>query len=231
MLFKRAALATTAASIIGGSFWMSSDETQQPDDTAMVQEIAAGGSMAMPEGVSPAAQAALLGQKSADATLVGPKVASPGELFHFQVTKDWIVSRWSYVTTLPKDQELYGYRVPVVTGTKPEDISGALTYYFDEKDQVQRIVFSGVTAEPRPLVWQLSQQFGLKKQEGSPVGVSKYQAQWSGEAVSELTLRSAGAMLADTSQPRYQVELQLSRPPKSVFFPEPQRARGRPLKI
>ncbi|MEO8495680.1 MAG: DUF6690 family protein, partial [Planctomycetota bacterium] len=69
-----------------------------------------------------------------------------GELEHilqFNVTPEWIVQRWSRVSTIRSDTGLDGLRVALVTGTNLEDVAGSLTYYFDKQRQLRRVTFDG----------------------------------------------------------------------------------------
>lgn len=83
-------------------------------------------------------------------------------LFRFDVTKQWITSRWDRVSTCPADQGLHGMRVAVVTGTNSWDLHGSLTYYFDANHRVQRVTFRGWTGDASRLVQTLQQSHQLR---------------------------------------------------------------------
>jgi len=57
-----------------------------------------------------------------------------------------VISRWPRVSAGLAELQLQGYRVPLVSGTTANDLAGALTYYFNSRQQVQRITFQGTTA-------------------------------------------------------------------------------------
>ena len=80
-----------------------------------------------------------------------------GSLFRFDVSNQWITSRWDRVSTVPAAQDLHGMRVALVTGTNSWDLHGSLTYYFDANHRVQRITFRGWTGDASRLLQTLQQ--------------------------------------------------------------------------
>jgi hypothetical protein len=48
----------------------------------------------------------------------------------FNVTPDWVIMRWPRVTSGLPHENLHGMRVTLITGVMPDDLAGALTYYF-----------------------------------------------------------------------------------------------------
>ena len=68
---------------------------------------------------------------------------SLAEVLRFDVTVEWVMQRWPRVTTGLPQLQLQGYRVPLVTGTSLSDVAGSLTYYFNARQQVQRITLRG----------------------------------------------------------------------------------------
>ena len=99
----------------------------------------------------------------APATAV-PPAAAIEEIFRFDVTPQWVTSRWPRVSTVAGEPKHLGMRVPLVSGTLPHDIAGSLTYYFDEHHQLQRITFTGLTGDPRRLLAATVTSNGLKSQ-------------------------------------------------------------------
>ncbi|HEV3024657.1 MAG TPA: DUF6690 family protein, partial [Pirellulales bacterium] len=67
-----------------------------------------------------------LANAAADAT----PVVDVQQAFRFDVTSAWVLGRWPRVSAGLSQLDLQGYRVPLVTGTKPDDLAGSLTYYF-----------------------------------------------------------------------------------------------------
>jgi hypothetical protein len=94
---------------------------------------------------------------------VPPPVAIE-EIFRFDVTPAWVTSRWPRVSTVAGDPKQLGMRVPLVSGTLPQDIAGSLTYFFDQHHQLQRITFTGLTADPRRLLAATVTAHGLQSQ-------------------------------------------------------------------
>ena len=78
-----------------------------------------------------------------------------GEVINFGATPSWIMTRWPRVTVGLAELDMQGYRVPLVTGTKYDDLAGSLTYYFDQDQRVKLIHFRGTTGDPRNS-WPLS---------------------------------------------------------------------------
>jgi hypothetical protein len=85
-------------------------------------------------------------------------------LFRFDITKNWITSRWDRVSTSPADRGLHGMRVALVTGTNSWDLHGSLTYFFDANHRVQRITYRGWTGDASRLLQILQQQHSLRPQ-------------------------------------------------------------------
>ena len=83
-------------------------------------------------------------------------------LFRFEISKDWITSRWDRVSTTPASDGLSGMRVALVTGTNSWDLHGALTYFFDANHELQRITYRGWTGDASRLLQILQQQHGLR---------------------------------------------------------------------
>jgi hypothetical protein len=103
----------------------------------------------------------------AQAALVTKPLAPPvaiEEVFRFDVTPTWVTGRWPRVSTVAGEPKQLGMRVPLVSGTQPHDIAGSLTYFFDEHHQLQRITFTGLTADPRRLLAATVTPYGLQSQ-------------------------------------------------------------------
>jgi hypothetical protein len=98
------------------------------------------------------------------ATLAPTIGATIEEIFRFDVRPQWVTSRWSRVSTVLGDAKQLGMRVAVVSGTRPDDVAGSLTYYFDEHHELQRITFTGMTGDSRRLLAAVVTPNGLKSQ-------------------------------------------------------------------
>ena len=84
------------------------------------------------------------------------------EFLRFDVTPDWITHHFDRVTVLPTPGG-EGMRVALLTGTRPNDLVGSLTYFFDEKEMVQRIVIEGGTSDPAELIAFVQKHYKLKE--------------------------------------------------------------------
>jgi hypothetical protein len=129
--------------------------------------------------------------------------------FRFDVTPQWVAATWPRVTTVVADSSHAGMRVPLVTGVMPDDLVGTLTYYFDERQRVQRITFSGSTGDSRRLVALVTSQFDLRSQPTLDAGL--YQTKWNGKAISTLHIRHASVLAATAQHGKFDVQLELKR--------------------
>ena len=81
-------------------------------------------------------------QRTTKLPVEGVRFHSLAEVLRFDVTKEWVYNNWPRKSTGLADPELYGVRVPLVTGTGYGDLAGSLTYQFNPQGQVQHISFS-----------------------------------------------------------------------------------------
>jgi hypothetical protein len=132
------------------------------------------------------------------------------EALRFDVTAPWVLQRWPRVVTGLPDGDLQGYRVPLVTGTREDDIAGALTYYLSPQQACRRITFSGTAGDPRKLVAHVVGQFGLIQRTSNDPALQLYQTRWNGKPVSELRIKPVAVVRADSPHARYEVELTLN---------------------
>jgi hypothetical protein len=155
--------------------------------------------------------------------LAGAPIAGFDEILRFDLTPDWVLARWPRISTTTNQPELKGYRVPVVTGARAEDLAGSLTYYFDPQQELQRIVFHGTTGDPQPLVKFVTERFNFRRAKDGEAGWQRYQVVWNGEPVSELRIRPA--QVVDATQPhrRYLINLLIERPPSTDLLPDGER--------
>lgn len=140
----------------------------------------------------------------------GPAFQDLPEILRFDVTPGWIISRWPWVSAGLAQLDLQGYRVPVVTGAGEDDLAGALTYYFNPRQQVQRITFRGTTGDPGPLIRLLASRFRFGRRLTNDPGLFRYEvAEPSGPAKSYLDIR----LLRPTHPAhRFEVSLVVERP-------------------
>jgi len=141
----------------------------------------------------------------------GPPAGSLAEVFRFDVTTAWVMGRWPRVTTGLSQLDLQGYRVPLVTGTREHDLAGALTYYFNRGQRVEKITFRGTTGDARPLVATMAQRHGLLRQPHADPAVHLYRTQPGQQTNGQLQIRPARIVRRDLPHARFEVELELNR--------------------
>lgn len=143
----------------------------------------------------------------------GLSVLPMTEAFRFNVTTGWIMQRWPLASVGLADPRLQGYRVPLVTGTAPTDLAGSLTYYFDSRQQVQRITFDGTTGDAGALVRLLTSKYGFTRRIVGDAGQYRYEAAHAdGKTKSTLEIRAAQMVDASDAYGRFQVNLTIERP-------------------
>lgn len=142
------------------------------------------------------------------------RAATPSlaEALHFDVTVPWITQHWPRVSTGLPHLQLQGYRVALVTGTELTDVAGSLTYYFDARQQVQRITLRGATGDPRVLIGLLADRFHFVRRLTNDPGIALYEAVDSNDRPSgKLKIRSAGVIESSKPYTRYEVDLVVDR--------------------
>ena len=133
------------------------------------------------------------------------------EIFRFDITAESVMQNWSQVWTRFGDDGLSGLRVTLMSGTRPTDLAGSLTYYFDRKHVLQRIAFSGSCGDPSELIVHLQQSYQL--QPVPALGGYQYVARGAdGQPVSGLEIRYAPVIQQDQPYRRLELELELNRP-------------------
>ena len=63
----------------------------------------------------------------------------------------------------------------MLTGTAEDDLAGAMTYYFDPRQKVQRITFQGTTGDPGKLIRLLTEQFRFGRHLTNNPGLFRYE--------------------------------------------------------
>ncbi|QDT07250.1 hypothetical protein K227x_56760 [Rubripirellula lacrimiformis] len=155
-----------------------------------------------------------LGAIPADPAAV-PQLAMVGvtdlrEVIRFDITPQWVIGRFARVSTVLADLNLEGLRVPVVTGTRADDLAGTLTYYFDQKSTLQRVTFHGFTGDPNKLVYAATSHYGLAAEPTLEAGV--YTKRWNGKPVHFLRLTHAPVVYSDAVHQKYTVFMELNQP-------------------
>ncbi len=156
-----------------------------------------------------AAAPSLTGQPT-DPSLPGPTVTDLREVLRFDLTPRWIMSRWPRVTSVPGDGRFDGLRVPLVTGTGTHDLAGSLTYYFDKRQEVQRLTFHGYTGDWRNLVSVITHQYQLKPEPAVAAGIFVREL----ECETDKCLVGSAVALVSAANPyqTFEVILELNRP-------------------
>ncbi len=142
--------------------------------------------------------------------LAGKPVADMGEIFRFDISPEWVMARWPRVTSSLADIELNGLRVPLITGSKLDDVAGSLTYYFDNQRRVQRITFIGTTGDERRIAALVKEHYDLVPQ--PTLGAALYVRSWNRKPVSALRIEASPVVRADQPHSRFNVMLELNRP-------------------
>lgn len=142
--------------------------------------------------------------------LEGPLVQDLGEVIRFDIAPHWISQHWSRVSTVTAERELEGLRVPLVTGSRPDDLAGSLTYYFDKQHTVQRLTFRGTTGDERRLVTLVCTRFHFKEQPS--LGGGMYVTMWNGKPTSVLRISFAPVVTATAPHSQKEILLEINRP-------------------
>jgi hypothetical protein len=146
------------------------------------------------------------------APLEGTPTYSLAEVLRMDVTKEWVYQRWPRKSTSLAELDLYGVRVPLVTGTQLYDLAGSLTYYFGADGRVRLISFRGRTGDTSQLVNMATQRFGLQPQAVVAGGEQLYQVRRGDEVLSSLRTRPAPVLWSSSPHDSFSVELDLQDP-------------------
>jgi hypothetical protein len=135
------------------------------------------------------------------------------DVINMNITPKWITQRWARVSKNIQSGQWEGYRVPIVTGENTDDLAGALTYYFDNQQQLQRIVFRGTTGEPQRIITMLQQTFHLTKRPTSRIGLYIKSQNRRPVSVLMITRSPRTATQNDTTHySQYTIQFELNRP-------------------
>ena len=133
------------------------------------------------------------------------------DVINMNITPTWITQRWDRISTNIPSGQWEGYRVPIVTGEQTDDLAGALTYYFDDQQQLQRIAFRGTTGEPQRIIRMLQQKFHLTKRPTALIGL--YIKSQNRRPVSVLMItQSPHADTHNNTYSQYTIQFELNRP-------------------
>jgi hypothetical protein len=207
-----------AASIMGGPVAYFERDTWQQSAATALKEWSSESDAAPPAAIG-ANPTAMAGMPAAVPYGGTPQKVDPvnqpmpvPEVFNWEITPDWVASRWQEVSLGMADVSLTGHRVTLVTGPTPQDLAGALTYYFDVDQKLQRIRFEGVTGDPRPLVAQMALRHRFMRCATNVPGTEIYQVHLDGKARGEMRIRSAPVVRTHSQLGRYSVSVAIDRP-------------------
>ena len=145
----------------------------------------------------------------ASGTAIGSPVVTIEQAFRFDLSPQWVSSRWPRVSTVLGEPEQLGMRVALVSGTRPDDVAGSLTYYFDQHHQLQRITFTGQTRDPRRLLASIVTPYGLKSQ--PTTDAAYYIAGDPEHPTSEVIVEHLPVLTSDPDAPRADITVDLRR--------------------
>lgn len=151
--------------------------------------------------------------------VTGPSVQDFAAILRFDITPQWVLANWPRVTTVLSEYELEGLRVPVVSGTRLDDVAGSLTYYYDRQQQLQRISLEGHTGDARRLADHVQRYLNLKPEPSLYAGMLL--AKWNGVAKSALIIRHAPVIRGDSPHTRFEIRMELNRPDLHYRLSEP----------
>jgi hypothetical protein len=144
--------------------------------------------------------------------LEGAPSYSLAEVFRFDVTKEWVYQRWARKSTALSQLDLFGVRVPLVTGAKLHDLAGSLTYYFTPDGRLQRISFRGRTGDTSQLFGLLARQHGFMAYPSTVAGEQLLQVRRGDDVISEVRTRPSPVLWASSPHDSFTVELEMQNP-------------------
>ncbi len=136
-------------------------------------------------------------------------IVSLAEILRFDVTPEWVMSRFPRVTTLLSDMNLDGLRVPLITGSSPVDMAGTLTYYFDRYKRLKRLTVHASVGDPTRFIMELQQAYHLSQEPA--LGGNLYVTKWNGQVTSLLHVSPASVIYNDLPYARYNLFLELNQ--------------------
>ncbi len=133
--------------------------------------------------------------------------------FRFDITPEWVEQNWDFVTACVGPMNLQGYRVSLVTGSSPDDLTGVLTYYFDSQKKLQQIQFQGTTGHLGRFTTMLRQQFQMNKRTVNDPSLTVYESPASFRSYKNIMeARAPMVIKSDQLYHRFEIYLQLNRP-------------------
>jgi hypothetical protein len=132
------------------------------------------------------------------------------DALRMNISPVWVTTHWTRVTTVAGAPDEMGLRVAYTSGTKPTDIAGSLTYYFDQRHQLQRVTFAGMTGDESRVITHLMNTFGLRPQPTIAAGL--YQAPAGPGKVSQAQVNHLPVVRSAATNARAELAIELNRP-------------------
>ncbi len=148
----------------------------------------------------------------------GAALYSMDETLRFNVTPEWVYQRWPRKSTSLSELDLFGVRVPLVTGTEIDDVAGSLTYYFNRHRQVERLELHGQTGNPSRLMALASQRFQMLPQRSVVEGQQVLEFRWNNRPISRLMVEPVSVVRSEAPHSNFRVELIVQRPGTSPYL-------------
>ena len=131
------------------------------------------------------------------------------DVLRFDVSPDWIVTRWPRVSAGLNAEGLQTYRVPLVTGLDEESLAGSLTYHFDGEEQLRKITFRGSTGRPQGLINYVAKKFNLTRMKSESANTFVYGRNRSGRETGRMEVQPVSVLRQQDPLRRFQVTLDL----------------------
>ncbi len=144
--------------------------------------------------------------------LAGHAALSLEQALNLEVTKEWVYHHWPRKSTGLAEIDWYGVRVPLVTGTRLDDVAGSLTYYFGADNRVHRITLRGRTADTTRLVALATRRFGMSWQPTPLPAQQLYQFRSGEVVVSQLRTKPASVLWDSLPHESFSFVMHLQRP-------------------
>ena len=149
-------------------------------------------------------EAAMLDRES---ILYAPGAVDLRQAFRFDASPQWLQQNWPRVSTIQSLDGLNGIRVPFVSGPNQNDVTGALSYYFDRQGTCERITFYGYSGDPTRITQMAIGHFRMTAD--ASLGGGFYTGRYSRSIRNLLALQPESQ---STDQRRYQVTLEINNP-------------------
>jgi hypothetical protein len=139
----------------------------------------------------------------------GGEVHDLREVLRFDIAPHWLPQRFSRVSTVLSNVQMDGLRVPLITGTRPTDVAGTLTYYFDANQSLRRINLHGLTGDPSQLAALMVQFYRLQPEQS--LGGQLFTTRWNNRIANLLQIAPAPVIYAGADHSKYIVFLELNQ--------------------